>query len=76
VRPNLAPDSVDADALMIHGFVNQSGHFETLTIVFPQPFPQAQFILSALQKWQFRPATQDGQIARVEVLLIIPADYE
>jgi hypothetical protein len=76
VRPNLAPDSVDADALMIHGFVNQSGRFETLTVVFPQAFPQAQFILAALQKWQFRPATQDGQNARVEVLIIIPAEYE
>jgi hypothetical protein len=76
VRPNLAPGSVDADALMIHGFVNQAGRFETLTVVFPQPFPQTQFILSALQKWQFRPATQDGQTARVEVLIIIPAEYE
>jgi hypothetical protein len=76
VRPNLAPGSVDADALMIHGFVNQSGRFETLTVVFPQPFSQSQFILSALQRWQFRPATQDGQNARVEVLIIIPAEYE
>ena len=38
VRPNLDPGSIDADALMIHGYVNQSGRFETLSIVFPQPF--------------------------------------
>ncbi len=76
VRPNLAPDAIDADALMIHGFVNQTGRFEMLTVVFPQPFPQSQFILSALQQWQFRPATEDGKNARVEVLLIIPATYE
>ena len=76
VRPNLDPGSVDADALMIHGFVNQSGHFETLTIVFPQAFPQAQFVLAALEKWQFRPATQQGQSAKVEVLLIIPEQLE
>ena len=72
VRPNLNPGSVDADALMIHGFVNQAGRFEMLSVVFPQAFPQAQFVLAALQKWQFRPALQDGQSAKVEVLLIIP----
>jgi hypothetical protein len=76
VRPNLDPGSVDADALMIHGFVNQSGRFETLSIVFPQTFPQAQFVLAALEKWQFRPAMQQGQTAKVEVLLIIPEQFE
>lgn len=76
VRPNLDPGSIDADALMIHGFVNQTGRFDTLTIVFPEGFPKAQFVLAALQKWQFRPASQDGQPARVEVLLIIPDQYE
>ena len=76
VRPNLDPGAIDADALMIHGFVNQSGHFETLSIVFPQAFPQAQFVLAALEKWQFRPAMQQGQSAKVEVLLIIPEQFE
>ncbi|HEY1806460.1 MAG TPA: hypothetical protein VGG45_18455 [Terracidiphilus sp.] len=76
VRPNLDPGSIDADALMIHGYVNQSGHFETLSIVFPQSFPQAQFVLAALEKWQFRPAMQQGQSAKVEVLLIIPEQFE
>ncbi len=76
VRPNLESGAFDADAVMVHGFVNQSGRFETLTIVFPLAFPQAQFVLAALQKWQFRPATQDGQSAKVEVLLIIPEQLE
>ena len=76
VRPNLDPGSIDADALMVHGFVNQSGHFETLSIVFPQAFPQAQFVIAALEKWQFRPAMQNGQSAKVEVLLIIPEQFE
>jgi hypothetical protein len=56
--------------------VNQSGHFETLSIVFPQAFPQAQFVIAALEKWQFRPAMQNGQFAKVEVLLIIPEQLE
>jgi hypothetical protein len=76
VRPNLAPGSIDADALMVHGFVNQSGRFETLTVVFPQAFSNTQFVLAALRQWQFRPATQNGQSATVEVLLIIPEDYD
>jgi hypothetical protein len=76
VRPNLVPGSIDADALMIHGFVNIAGRFETLSVVFPAQFPQAQFILESLQHWQFRPASENGQIAKVEVLLIIPEEFE
>jgi hypothetical protein len=76
VRPNIAPDSVDADALMIRGFVNQAGRFEALAIVFPSQFAQAQFVLSSLAQWQWRPATQNGQKIKVEVLLIIPEEQE
>lgn len=76
VRPNLAPDSIDTDAVMVHGYVNDSGHFETLNVVFPPQFPLAKFILDSLQHWQFRPASLNGQMARVEVLLIIPEEFE
>ncbi len=76
VRPNLAPGSINADALMVHGFVDRAGRFETLSVVFPQDFPQAQFVLKCLERWQFRPASENGQIARVEVLLIVPEELE
>lgn len=76
VRPNLAAGAINADALMVHGFVNTAGHFEGLSVVFPAAFPQAQFVLDSLARWQFRPATENGQIARVEVLLIIPEELE
>jgi hypothetical protein len=76
VRPNLAPGDSDADAIMVHGFVNMSGRFEQLAVVFPSEFAQAKFVLSALQQWRFRPALQKGQIAAVEVLLIIPEQPE
>jgi len=76
VRPTIAPGSIDADALMIHGFVNQSGRFETLSVVFPQPFAATQFVLAALEQWQFRPARRDGQSAKVEVLIIIPDELD
>jgi hypothetical protein len=54
--------------------VNRSGRFEALSIAFPPDFPQAKFVLKSLEQWQFRPATENGQVAKVEVLLIIPAD--
>ena len=74
VRPNLEVDPSESEAIMVHGFVNQSGHFEGLKIVFPPQFPQTQFVLPSLEQWQFRPAARNGQLARVEVLLIIPEE--
>jgi hypothetical protein len=59
---------------MVHGLLNTSGHFEALAVVFPTEFSQAQFVLSALRQWRFRPARQDGKIIAVEVLLIIPEE--
>jgi len=76
VRPNLSPDSFNSDALLIHGFVTSGGKFESLGVAFPPDFRQAQFVLDALNQWQFRPAARDGQTARVEVLLIIPEERE
>jgi hypothetical protein len=76
VRPNIPAGSVDAEVLMIHGFVNKDGRFEALTVAFPPDFEQAKFVVDALKQWQFRPATQNGQIATVEVLLIALVDTE
>jgi len=76
VRPNIEPGAIDADALMVHGFVNQAGRFEALTVAFPPDFAQKQFVLNALAQWQFRPAMQNGQNVKVEVLLIIPEESE
>jgi hypothetical protein len=71
-RFQLAPGDSDADAIMVHGFVNVAGRFEKLSVVFPPQFPQEKFVTDALAQWQFRPATLNGKIAAVEVLLIIP----
>jgi hypothetical protein len=73
-RPGLAPGDLNGDAIMVHGFVNTSGRFEKLAIVFPADFAQAKFVLGALEQWQFRAAAQNGLLTAVEVLLIIPAD--
>jgi hypothetical protein len=74
VRPNLAFGPVDGNTIMVHGFVNKSGRFDGLDIVFPPQFAQAQFVIKSLENWQFRPASQNGEAARVEVLLIIPQE--
>jgi hypothetical protein len=74
VRPNLSADAINSDAVLVHGFVNQAGKFESLGIAFPPEFAEAKFVLDALNQWQFRPAARDGQMQRVEVLLIIPEE--
>lgn len=76
LRPNLAPGDLNADAIMVHGFVNLAGRFEKLAILFPPDFTQAKFVLDALQQWHFRPGMENGQIATVEVLLIIPEEAD
>jgi hypothetical protein len=76
VRPDLAPEDIDSDALMVHGFIDSSGRFDSLHIVFPQDFPRSEFVLKSLAQWQFRPAQQNGQAVRVEVLLVIPSAEE
>jgi hypothetical protein len=76
LRPDLLPTDFNSDAIMVHGFINLAGAFERLAVVFPPDFTQAKFLLSALKRWHFRPASQAGQVAAVEVLLIIPETAE
>jgi hypothetical protein len=72
--PHLAPGDINANALIVHGLLNVSGQFEALKVLFPSDFSQGQFVLSALERWRFRPARQDGRLVAVEVLLIIPEE--
>jgi hypothetical protein len=76
MRPNIALNELNADAVMIHGIVNTAGRFETLAVAFPPRYPQADFVIASLRQWEFRPATQGGQPTSVEVLLIIPGEPE
>jgi hypothetical protein len=71
-RPTLDPGDVNADAVILHGFVDKDGHFEKLEVVFPEQLTQAPGWVKALNQWQFRPAKQNGQPVPIEVLLIIP----
>jgi hypothetical protein len=74
-RPSIDADA-NADAIMVHGFVNVLGRFEQLAVIFPTELAETKFLLHALQQWQFRPAMQNGQATAMEVLLIIPAEAE
>jgi hypothetical protein len=67
---------LNADALMVHGILSQTGRFESLAIAFPAQYARASFVLHALQQWQFRPARQNGKATAVEVVLIIPDELE
>lgn len=73
-RPNL--EDSNADTIIIHGFVNVAGRLEQLSFVFPTDFPNPDFMLGALRRWQFRPAMQNGEPVLIEVLLIIPRKAE
>ena len=60
----------------IRAFLNEAGQLESLVVAFPQQYAQAAFVLQALEKWQFRPARQQGRPTAVEVLLIIPDELD
>jgi hypothetical protein len=74
-RPSIDADA-NADAIMVHGFVNSVGKFERLSIIFPTGLAETKFLLHALQQWEFRPAMQTGKATLVEILLIIPAESQ
>lgn len=74
VRPRFKPGDVPANAIVVHGMVSKTGRFESLAVVYPTPFAYASFLLNILQRWQFRPAVQNGTITEVEIVLVIPED--
>jgi len=74
--PTLPPGSSNSNAVVVHGLLDTTGHFQQLTVVFPQAWEQAKYLRETLQHWVFRPAMQNGKAATVEVLLIIPETTE
>jgi hypothetical protein len=71
-RPDVLSKDLNADALMVHGVLNDAGRLENLAIAYPEGYVHARFVLAELRQWQFRPARQLGKAVPVEVLLIIP----
>jgi hypothetical protein len=74
-RPSIDADA-NADAIIVHGFVNAVGRFEKLSVIFPTGLAETKFLLHALQQWEFRPAMETGKATLVEILLVIPAESQ
>jgi hypothetical protein len=74
VRPDLT--ELPPGAITVHGFINVAGRFERLSVISLADYPQARMVLDTLRQWQFRAALRNGQLAEVEVLLLIPMENE
>jgi hypothetical protein len=72
LRPNFPPSELNADALLVHGYIDATGKLVNATVEYPPDFGLAKQVLQALAGWQFRPATLNGKPTSVEVLFIIP----
>lgn len=70
MRPNLGPKH---GVILVHGFVDQNGHFKKLAVAYPTEYSKAALLLQALRQWAFRPAMIQGLPVAVEILLIIPS---
>jgi hypothetical protein len=60
--------------LMLHGFVSPAGKFQELRLLGRGDPRATAAVIAVLDKWEFRPATQDGRPVRVERLLAIPGE--
>lgn len=68
------PPSIAGDGLrywLVYGFLDAVGNIQELRLV-NGIADRAKLIVQALQRWQFRPASQDGRAVRVEFLIAIP----
>jgi hypothetical protein len=66
---------LNGDYTLVHGIVNTSGRFEHLALVTPDEVATNELV-PALQQWEFRSASRDGEPTAVEVLMIIPHRQE
>lgn len=58
--------------ILIHGFLDAAGRLKDLSLVRESDLPLKQDIFPYLEKWEFRPGTQDGRPVALEILLVIP----
>lgn len=65
-----------SDYLLVHGFLDEAGHFRNMTILASQNprAPATDALLEYLAYWEFRPAVVDGKPVKVEVVLAVPPD--
>jgi hypothetical protein len=64
----------DPDYLIVHGFITAAGRFDHLSAFGDIDSASKQLLLGALEHWEFRPASKDGEPSIVEIALIIPRE--
>ena len=64
----------DPDYVIVHGFITVAGRFENLSAIGDIDPKSKDLLISALQSWEFRPASRDGEPSAVEIALIIPRE--
>jgi hypothetical protein len=69
----MSPRGFGLQGRRILGILFDADHFVQLATVVPEQFENKKQRMDALQQWEFRPATHDGQPSAVEILLIIPS---
>lgn len=60
--------------LMLHGMIDAAGRFQNLRVLGAHDPSQTDLVVAVLERWEFRPATSEGQPVRVEILLAIPGE--
>jgi hypothetical protein len=70
-RPPIKTRQGSSAYVMVHGFLDGNGRFEGLKVLGTSAAEEAPQIVAVLERWEFRPAMQDGRPARVEILLAI-----
>jgi hypothetical protein len=70
--PRAFLDEAEADVILVRGMLNSHGRLEQLTLLLPSEWPDSQGFFRALEQWEFRPATREGEPIAVEVMLVIP----
>jgi hypothetical protein len=59
---------------MLHGFISAEGKFQELKLIGAGDPRSTAIAIAILDRWEFRPAAQDGRPLRVEILLAIPGE--
>jgi hypothetical protein len=73
-RITVVPPLPGTERVMLHGFVDDAGHFRDLRVVAGNESAERSMILPLLKHWVFRPATRDGAPVTVEIVLVMPRD--
>ena len=65
------PSAGRLEKIVVHGFISDTGEFESLKVLSGERSAAEYLILPLLQRWLMRPAARDGKPIRVEMMLLI-----